>query len=119
MHKRLGSLLISYGLFLVSMGVIGFFLTHETSTSSLFNGGVFGSLIVVLGILHRQGRMWTHPASLSATAIFLLTFSWRSTIQWYAIANGDTTRVSIAVLLSIMCVVSFAVALILFKNYRH
>ncbi|MBK6761285.1 MAG: TMEM14 family protein [Ignavibacteria bacterium] len=119
MHRRLGMLLIGYGLFLVSAGIVGFILTRETSVSSLFNGGIFGTLLIVLGVLHRQGRMWTHPASLSATAIFTLTFFWRTSLQWYEIANGDVTRVNIAVLLSIMSLVSLGVVLVLFRHYRH
>ncbi len=119
MNKRLGTLLIGYGVFLMASGLIGFEMTRETSTSSLFNGGVFGTLLVVLGILHRQGRMWTHPASLSAAAIFTLTFVWRTALQWHEIANGDATRVNIAVLLSVMSVVSLGVVAVLFKHYRH
>lgn len=119
MHRRLGMLLIGYGVFLVTAGVLGFVLTRETSVSSLFNGGIFGTLLIVLGVMHQQGRMWTHPASLSASAIFTLTFLWRATLQWYEIANGDVTRVNIAVLLSIMSLVSLAVVLVLFKHYRH
>ena len=119
MHKRLGVLLIVYGLFLVASGVVGFYLTTGASASSLFNGAVFGTFVVVLGLLHRQGRMWTQPASLSAIAIFLLTFTWRASIQWYAVSEGNSERVGISILLTLMSIVSAAVFAVLFRHYRH
>lgn len=119
MHKSLGLILVAYGLFLVCCGILGYVITMEASTSSLFNGGFFGTLVMALGILHRQGRMWTQPASLSATAIFTLTFAWRASIQWYATINGDANRVGIAVLLTFMTVISGALALLLLRHYRH
>jgi len=119
MHKRLGVLLFAYGLFLVCCGALGFILTGETSASSLLNGGSFGSLMMVMGVLHRQGRLWTQPASLSATAVFTLTFTWRAVIQWYTTLNGDTTHVGIAVLLTIMTFASGSLALLLLRHYRH
>lgn len=118
-QKRLGSILVAYGLFLVLAGVVGFEITKETSRSSLFNGTIFGTLVVILGFLHRQGRMWTHPASLSASAIFTLTFVWRAIVQWLDVTSGDVTRVNIAALLSLMAVVSAVVTAILFRHYRH
>ena len=119
MHKRLGILLIVYGLFLVASGVVGFYLMAGTSASSLFNGSVFGTFVVVLGLLHRQGRMWTQPASLSAVAIFLLTFTWRASVQWYAVAEGSSDRVGIVILLITMSCVSAIVLAVLFLHYRH
>ena len=117
--KQLGVLLIVYGAFLVLAGVVGFELTGETSASSILNGGLFGTFVSILGMLHRQGRMWTHPAALSASAIFLLTFVWRASVKWHAVALGANEVVSIAVLLTIMSVVSAVVVAILFRHYRH
>ncbi len=117
--KQLGNLLIGYGVFLIAAGIVGFELTGETSASSILNGGLFGSLVVVLGLLHRQGRMWTHPAALSATGIFLLTFVWRASIKWYGAATGDLSVVSIAVLLTVMSAVSAIVVAVLLRHYRH
>ena len=119
MYKRLGVLLIVYGMFLVASGVVGYFLTTGSSASSLFNGGVFGTFVIVLGLLHRQGRMWTQPASLSAIAIFLLTFTWRSSIQWYAVSQGNSERVGISILLTMMSIVSAVLLAVLFRHYRH
>lgn len=117
--KQLGALLIAYGTFLVLSGVVGFELTGETSASSILNGGLFGTFVIILGILHRQGRMWTHPAALSASAIFLLTFVWRAFVKWHAVALGANEVVPIAVLLAVMSAVSAVVVAMLFRHYRH
>lgn len=119
MNKRLGTILIFYGSFLLACGVAGYLLTGETSSSSLFNGGVFGSLMIVMGLLLRQGRPWTMPAALSATAIFTLTFVWRGTVQWIEVAQGSSDHVGVAVLLSFMFIVSAVVLRIMYTHYRH
>lgn len=108
-----------YGTFLVVCGIVGYLITGETSSSSLFNGGVFGSLMVVIGVLLRQGRPWTMPAALSATAIFTLTFIWRAVVQWIEVAQGAPSNVAVAILLSFMFVVSAVVLRIMYHHYRH
>ncbi len=117
--KQLGAVLIAYGVFLVVTGVIGFELTGETSASSILNGGLFGTFVIILGVLHRQGRMWTHPAALSAAGIFLLTFVWRASIKWHAVLSGTSAEASIAILLTVMSIVSAVVVAVLFRHYRH
>ncbi|MBU3698467.1 MAG: hypothetical protein FGM33_00440 [Candidatus Kapabacteria bacterium] len=117
--RQVSTLLIGYGLFLVVSGLIGYEITIEHSTSALFNGSIFGSLIVLLGVLHRMGRMWTLPASISAAAIFSLTFLWRSGLQWMKIASETTERTGIAVLLTVMATVSVVVFFVLRRSYRH
>jgi uncharacterized membrane protein (UPF0136 family) len=111
-----------YGLFLVGTGLYGYVVTKNHSTSSLFNGGVFGALFIVLGILHAYGRAWTHTAALSATVIFFLTFLWRAALRWASFdVPGPTPRfqAEVAILLTVMAVVSAIVALMLLKSLRR
>jgi uncharacterized membrane protein (UPF0136 family) len=110
---------VLYGLFLVATGILGYVLTGETSSSSLVNGVVFGSLMTLLGVLLRNGRPWTLPASTSAAAIFSLTFLWRGGVQWQSTMSGEDEHLSIALLLTVMFTVSVAVTLLLVKNLRH
>ncbi|MFN6136673.1 MAG: hypothetical protein ACK475_10445 [Bacteroidota bacterium] len=117
--RHVSRVLIGYGLFLLLTGFIGYRITQEHSTSALFNGSFFGSLLVMLGVLHRLGRMWTLPASVSAVVIFSLTFLWRSALQWMHVADGEPDRLGIAVLLSVMAGVSVVVSVLLARTYRH
>jgi hypothetical protein len=99
----------------------GYVVTKNHSTSSLFNGGVFGALFIVLGILHAYGRTWTHTAALSATVIFFLTFLWRAALQWssFDLFGPTNFQVEVANLLTVMAVVSAIVALMLLKSLRR
>jgi len=117
--RQVSLLLILYGVFLLLSGLAGYQLTHEHSTSSLFNGTIFGALLVMLGVLHRMGRMWTLPASISACAIFSLTFLWRGILQWKSVAAGQSDHLGIAFLLSVMALVSISAAAALLRSYRH
>lgn len=119
MPKHLGTLLTLYGFFLLLCGGIGFVITKESSTSSLLNGGVFGSLMAILGLLGRNGRMWTFPAALSATAIFTLTFVWRGSLQVFAAVTTESSRWPVASLLVLMVVASAYVLLALIRSYKH
>ena len=116
--KRLGLIVVGSGVFLIVCGLFGYALTQETSTSAILNGVVFGSLMVVMGFLLRQGRPWTLPASLSATGIFTLTFVWRGVVQWKHVSESGGETLPIALLLTLMTVVSAAVAMELFKRVR-
>ncbi len=118
---RRALVMILYGLFLVGTGLYGYVVTKNHSTSSLFNGGVFGALFIVLGILHAYGRTWTHTAALSATVIFFLTFLWRAALQWssFDLFGPTNFQVEVANLLTVMAVVSAIVALMLLKSLRR
>lgn len=113
------TLLVLYGVFLAIAGIAGYFATHATSTSALLNGGIFGTLMIVLGLTIRPGRMWTYPAAASAAVIFTLTFAWRSLLQWYAVLHGDADKLVVASLLTVMAVVSADVSRRLIRSYRH
>lgn len=119
MLRTIGSVLIAYGAFLLLAGVIGWIATGEASTSALLNGGIFGSLMMALGVLVRHGRMWTYPAAMSATGIFTLTFAWRGVLQWQHVITDDPSRVWVAILLSVMFAASAVVLRFLVRHYRH
>ena len=111
-------LLIFYGSFLVLSGLLGYAATHATSTSALLNGGIFGSLMILLGVLVKQGRMWTYPAAMAAAGIFTITFAWRAVLQWGLWLSGDQERLIVAFLLTIMFGVSAVVTRTLIAGYR-
>lgn len=109
--------IVLYGTFLVVCGLIGFVLTSEHSTSSLANGIVGGLLMIVLGVMHNQKRPFTLPASIGAAGIFTLTFIWRSIVQWkHALDSAEF--VPLAVLLTIMMIVSSLMLSFLIRNSK-
>lgn len=110
--------LVAYGIFLIITGIVGYEITRETSTSAIANGIVFGSLMIIMGVLHQHGRPWTMPASLASTSIFTLTFLWRGIVQWAEVVKG-ADRTAVAVLLTIMAIVSSIVTLRLLRAFRR
>ncbi|MBU3742718.1 MAG: hypothetical protein FGM24_10600 [Candidatus Kapabacteria bacterium] len=119
MSRSPGPLLIGYGMFLVVAGIVGYAATHATSTSALLNGGIFGALMIVMGVVMRMGRMWTYPAAMSASVIFTITFAWRGALQWHTVIGGESERLPVAMLLTVMFIVSGIVSSILVRGYRH
>lgn len=119
MPRSVSNMLIAYGLFLGFCGILGYVLTGEGSTSSILNGGVFGSLMALLGLLGRNGKMWTFPAAISATAIFTLTFLWRSGVQLHLTVQGEVGRWPVAALLILMTGASAIVVTSMLRSYRH
>jgi uncharacterized membrane protein (UPF0136 family) len=117
--RSLGRTLALYGATLVACGLVGNALIEQGSPSALFNGGVFGVVMIILGVLLRQGRQWTLPAALSATAVFTLTFAWRGATHWMAVINGDANHVAVATLLTVLLVLSALMCLQLLRHYRH
>ena len=114
--------MVLYGLFLVFSGLLGHYMTTTHSASALFNGGVFGALFIVLGILHGFGRAWTQVAALSASTIFFLTFLWRAGLHWYVSTTNATEhefKTEVALLLTVMAAVSAVVAMLLAKSLRR
>lgn len=107
-----------YGVFLVASGVVGYALTDGHSASAIFNGGLFGGLLVILGALHAFGRAWTHPAALSASAIFTLTFLWRAGLFWFQFTTSKN-QMGVATLLSVMAFVSGVFFWRMYITYRH
>lgn len=111
-----------YGLFLVGSGLCGHYITTTHSASALFNGGIFGALFVVLGILHAYGRAWTHVAAVSASVIFCLTFLWRAGLHWQMstqVVAAEEFKIQVALLLTVMAAVSAIVAVLLAKSLRR
>lgn len=117
--RQVSAILLCYGMFLILAGWLGYEITAEHSASSLFNGSLFGVILILLGVLHRMGRMWTLPASMSAAGVFTVTFLWRGGLQLITLIQGHHERIGIVVLLATMAIVSLLVFVLLWRTYRH
>jgi uncharacterized membrane protein (UPF0136 family) len=84
------------------MGVAGYLSNPEKAATALMSGGVFGSLSVVWGWLMTRGLGWARWAALATTAFLLIIFTWRSTVSWGAVADGQSEKLFAAVLITAM-----------------
>ncbi|MCO6465528.1 MAG: TMEM14 family protein [Bradyrhizobiaceae bacterium] len=116
-HKVIARYISLYGLFLIVCGVVGYVITQDHSQSSLVNGIVGGILMVVIGLLHRQNRSYTLPAAMGACGIFTITFIWRAIVQW-PLVGGSSSHLVVALLLTMMTLVSVVMVAVLGRQLR-
>jgi len=100
--------MIGYGFFLSLMGLAGFLSNPEKAKTALLSGGTFGSLAVVLGLLAHRGATWPRGASLALATLLSGVFLWRSSVSWMAFAGGQSEKLTAALLITAMGLVSLA-----------
>lgn len=107
MNTNLGKCIIGYGVFLLLMGVAGYLSNPEKAITALISGGVFGSLSLVWGILLVRGHAWSRWAALVTTIFLAGVFTWRATVTWTKVAEGNVDKWVAAALISAMGLASF------------
>lgn len=102
MKNTLGGWLIGYGLFLIIIGVTGYLSNPEKAKTALMSGGLFGGLAIVCGVLRARGAHWAGKVALGLTGVLALIFTWRATVGWLAVAQGNADKLTAAVLITLM-----------------
>jgi len=118
MNTKTAGYLILYGGFLVLMGLLGYLSNPEKAKTALMTGGTFGALAILWGVLGARGVRWVVPAALVTTALLTLVFSWRATVSWQAVIEGQSEKRSAALLLTVMLVGSAAMLVTLYKSSK-
>jgi len=118
MNKKKAFYLILYGGFLVLMGVLGYLSNPEKARTALMAGGTFGALSILWGVLGARGFRWAVPAALVTTALLTLVFSWRATVGWQAVIEGQSEKRFAALLLTVMLVGSVAMLVTLCRSSK-
>jgi uncharacterized membrane protein (UPF0136 family) len=106
MTHRLGTWLLGYGAFLITIGVVGFLSNPEKAATALISGGSFGALSMAWGLLLRRGRGWARLAAMATTGFLILVFTWRSAASWLAVRNGHPEKRVAACLITAMLIAS-------------
>ena len=113
MPKNLGTWMIGYGAFLITVGVVGYLSNPEKAATALLSGGSFGALSIAWGGLLRRGRSWARWAALATTGFLTAVFAWRSTVSWLAVHGGQDEKLVAAVLITAMGLASIATLYVL------
>ena len=100
--KRVFLILVSYGVFLILVGVAGYLSNPEKAKTALMSGGLFGAMSIGFGVLARRGWRPARKAGLIMAAFLGLVFIWRSSVSWMAVADGQSEKVVAASLISSM-----------------
>lgn len=117
--QRLSLYLVLYAVFLVSMGVVGWQMNPTTSITSLLGGLAGGSWILSMSSLVRRNVQWANTSVLTAIGIFTLTFAWRGINTFIQVIHGDSTKLSVALILSSLFIVSVIMSLVLFNYHKQ
>jgi len=116
MRNKLGGWLIGYGLFLIVVGITGYLSNPEKAKTALMSGGLFGGLAIACGVLRWRGAAWAGKVALGLTSFLTLIFTWRATVGWLAVAQGNTDKLLAAVLITLMLAASVATIIRLLRR---
>lgn len=113
-----GTILISYGLFLILAGLAGYLSNPEKAKTALMSGGTFGLIQIALGVVWIKGWQRARAVGMGVGAFLSAVFIWRASVGWMAVAGGDGDKLFAASLISLMLAASVAAIALLWKQAR-
>lgn len=111
-----GTILVSYGLFLILAGLAGFLSNPEKAKTALMSGGTFGLIQIVVGTIALKGWKPARKIGIGVCGFLALTFTWRSIVSWMAVAGGNSEKLFAASLISSMLAASIVAIILLIKQ---
>ncbi len=114
-HNKIARWLILYGVFMILVGLAGYLSNPEKAKTALMMGGTFGALTILWGVLAARGFAWSRMAALITTGFLTLIFSWRATMGWLAVVDGQSEKLFAAALISLLLAASVAMLVGLLK----
>jgi uncharacterized membrane protein (UPF0136 family) len=95
-------LVVSYGVFLILVGLAGYASNPEKAKTALMSGGIFGSLNMVWGILLARGWSWARWAAIGTVSFLTLIFGWRTWASWMAVVSGEPKQTAALLITSML-----------------
>jgi uncharacterized membrane protein (UPF0136 family) len=87
---KIGQWYLSFGLFLIVCGIAGYLSNPAAAKTALISGSTFGLLNAAWGFwMLKGGRLAVFAAAFLTTLMLCGAFSWRSTVSWQAVAEGE------------------------------
>lgn len=118
MNSKLAKWQIVYGIFLILAGVAGYLSNPEKAKTALMSGGTFGGISILWGILAAKGLAWSRIAALATCGLLTLTFSWRASVGWKAVLDGNDHKIFTASLITLMLAASATMLIAHLKSRR-
>ena len=118
-NHRTARTLAAYGAFLIAVGIVGFLSNPEKAKTALLSGGTFGLLHIGLGWLSQRGWRPAAPVALGVATFLAVVFTWRATVSWLAVSNGQPEKLVAAVLISSMLAATLGLIAWLWRARRR
>jgi uncharacterized membrane protein (UPF0136 family) len=118
MNTKTAGYLILYGGLLIVLGLLGYLSNPEKAKTALMSGGTFGALSIVWGVLGARGFRWTLPVAIVTTGLLALALTWRASVGWMAVLDGESDKLFAASLVTLMLAASVLMLLRLLKSRK-
>ena len=106
--------LLAYGVFVFTMGLIGYLSNPEKAGTALKSGGMVAGLAVVWALGWRSGGRWALFGAAATLTLVGIVFLWRSSVSWLAYFSGESQKLTAALLITAMLI---ATAIVLPKVF--
>lgn len=107
------TLYLNYGISIAALGLVGFLLTH--AKSSLISGLASGAILILISFFVDKFD-FVKIIGKVINILLLGVFSWRTTIAVTALMNGHPEKLTSAILLATMALVSLVTFILSFKK---
>ena len=116
--KSIATTLFAYGTFLILVGLIGYLSNPEKAKTALISGGTFGALNFLLGWLALREWRPTVVVSMGIAGFLGVVFTWRATVSWMTFAQGQSEKLTAAILITAMLSATIGLLVYLLRNRR-
>jgi len=113
--KSIATALFAYGAFLIVAGLAGYLSNPEKAKTALMSGGTFGLLNIGLGILALRGWRPSARVALGVATFLGLIFTWRSSVSWMAVADGQSEKIVAGSIISAMLIATVTLVVYLVR----
>jgi len=94
--------LLAYGIFLIAIGLVGYFNNPEQAKTALISGGVFGGVHLIWSFLWNRVYKLARIGAGITISLVLIASTWRSWVAWQQYLGGDDSKRFVAFLLTAM-----------------
>jgi len=101
--------LIGYGIFVTFVGLLGFLSNPQKAATALMSGAMIGGVSIGWGLAWAAQRRWAPIGAALTLSVVGGIFVWRSTVSWGAYLEGESQKLTAAILITAMLAATMVV----------
>jgi len=101
--------LIGYGIFVTLVGLLGYLSNPQKAATALMSGAVIGGILIGWGLAWAAQRRWAAIGAALTLSVVGGIFVWRSTVSWGAYLEGESQKLTAAILITAMLAATMVV----------